>query len=253
MKTKITFSLFLLLALVLSACGAEAAATPAEEVSLDTVYTSVAMTLAAQPAEATSTLQPSATSTNAPIATLISLPTSTSFASLVSLSSGSTSCDNSIYISDVTIPDGTVITPGTTFTKTWSMQNAGTCTWSTSYSIVFYSGNAMSGVTTALSESVSPGGSISISVELTAPSTTGSYTGYWRLQNASGTSFGEAVYVQIVVSGSTATPTSTPTATSETNSYTSTPTTTPTATTAPTSTTMPTNTLEPTATTAPNP
>ena len=252
MKTKIIFSLFLLLALVLSACGAEATATPAEEVSLDTVYTSVAMTLAAQPVESTSTPQPAATSTNIPIATLINLPTATSGVSLISASSGVTSCDNSVYLSDVTVPDGTVLTPGATFTKTWSMQNTGTCTWSTSYSIVFYSGNAMSGVTTALSESVSPGGSINISVELTAPSTASSYTGYWRLQNASGTSFGEAVYVQIVVSGNTATPTSTSTATSETTSYTNTPTTAPTATNEPTSTTAPTNTPEPTATTAPD-
>ena len=246
MKTKIIFSLFLLLALVLSACGAEATATPAEEVSLDTVYTSVAMTLAAQPMESTSTPQPAATSINIPIATLVSLPTATSGVSLISASSGVTSCDNSVYLSDVTVPDGTVLTPGATFTKTWSIQNTGTCTWSTSYSIVFYSGNAMSGVTTALSESVSPGGSINISVELTAPSTASSYTGYWRLQNASGTSFGEAVYVQIVVSGNTATPTAT---TSETTSYTSTPTTAPTE---PTFTTAPTNTPEPTATTAPD-
>ena len=250
MKTKIIFSLFLLLALVLSACGAEATATPAEEASLDTVYTSVAMTLAAQPVESTSTPQPAATSTNIPIATLINLPTATSGVSLISASSGITSCDNSVYLSDVTVPDGTVLTPGATFTKTWSMQNTGTCTWSTSYSIVFYSGNAMSGVTTALSESVSPGGSINISVELTAPSAAGSYTGYWRLQNASGTSFSEAVYVQIVVSGNTATPTAT--TTSETTSYTSTPTTAPTATTEPTSTTALTNTPESTATTAPD-
>ena len=247
MKTKIIFSLFLLLALVLSACGAEATATPAEEASLDTVYTSVAMTLAAQPVESTSTPQPAATSTNIPIATLINLPTATSGVSLISASSGVTSCDNSVYLSDVTVPDGTVLTPGATFTKTWSIQNTGTCTWSTAYSIVFYSGNAMSGITTALSESVSPGGSINISVELTAPSTASSYTGYWRLQNASGTSFGEAVYVQIVVSGNTATPTAT--TTSKTTSYTSTPTTAPTE---PTFTTAPTNTPEPTATTAPD-
>lgn len=249
MKTKSTLNLFLLFTLALSACGAEATATPTEEVSLDGVYTSVAMTLASQPIEATSTPLPISTSTNAPIATLISQPTSTSFVSLVSVSSGGTSCDNSTYLSDVTIPDGTMLTPGATFTKTWSLQNAGTCTWSTSYSIVFYSGNAMSGVTTALSESVSSGGSESISVEMTAPSTAGTYTGYWRLQNASGTSFGEAVYVQIVVSGSTSTPTSTPTATEESDDEeesTSTPTT------APTATTVPTNTSEPTVTT-PNP
>ena len=256
MKTKSTLTLFLLLAYVLSACSAEATSTPVEEVSLDTVYTSVALTLVAQPVGATVTPSAISTPTKAPIATLISLATSTPFVNLVSSSSsgvsGAVGCDNAIYLSDVTIPDGTVLTPDSTFTKTWGLQNAGTCTWSTSYSIVFYSGSAMSGVTTALSDSVSPGASDSISVDLTAPSTAGTYTGYWRLQNASGTSFGEAVYVQIVVSGSTATPTFTPTESSETTSYTSTPTIAPSATTAPTATTEPTETPEPTATTEPD-
>ncbi len=252
MKTKNTLSLFLLATLLLSACGAEATATPSEEVSIDGVYTSVAMTLAAQSVASTPTPLPVSTSTKVPVATLISLSTSTPLANLVSSPnsgiSGAVGCDNSTYLSDVTIPDGTVLTPGETFTKTWSLQNAGACSWTTSYSIVFYSGNAMSGVTTALSESVSAGGSINVSVEMTAPSTAGSYTGYWRLQNASGTSFGEAVYVQIVVSGSTSTPTTTPTATSEDDEATSTPT----ATTAPTSTTAPTDTPEPTATETPS-
>lgn len=90
---------------------------------------------------------------------------------------------------------------------------------------------------------MSSGGSASISVELIAPTTAGSYTGYWRLQNASGVSFGEAIYVQIVVSGSTATTTYTPTATSEEEA-----TSTPTPTTEPTSTTEPTATPEPTET-----
>ncbi|MBI2332298.1 MAG: hypothetical protein HYU84_09110, partial [Chloroflexi bacterium] len=140
-------------------------------------------------------------------------------------------------------PDGTVLTPGSAFTKTWSLQNTGSCDWTTSYSIVFYSGNSMSGATTALSAAVSPGGSTDVSVSLTAPSTSGSYTGYWRLQNASGTSFGEAVYVQIAVSGSTPTPTSTSTATDESEEE---------ATSTPTSTTSPTETPVPTATETPS-
>ncbi len=242
MKTQRIAIALTLLALLISACGASETATPTEEITVDAVYTQVALTLSAQPPAATATLAP----TLASIPTIAILPTSLNSATpfsgttySISSSSSAVGCDNSAYLSDVTIPDGTVLTPGATFTKTWSLQNTGSCEWTTSYSMVFYSGNAMSGVTTSLSAAVSVGSSGSVSVEMTSPTTAGSYTGYWRLQNASGTSFGESVYVQIVVSGSTSTPTSTPTVTSEESASTSTSTTEPTATTAPTNTPEP--------------
>lgn len=240
MKEKIIF-LISVFALVLSACSGESESL-ADEITVDGVYTQVALTLSAQPAVVTSTSAP--TMTLAPTTTFIPVAPSTATSALVSYSLGNSgTCDNSAYLSDVTIPDGTEITPGSTFTKTWSLQNTGSCEWTTSYSIVFHSGNSMSGATTSLSEAVSSGGNASISVELIAPTTAGSYTGYWRLQNASGVSFGEAVYVQIVVSGSTATTTYTQTATSEEEA-----TSTPAPTTEPTSTTEPTAAPEPTET-----
>jgi hypothetical protein len=134
-------------------------------------------------------------------------------------------CDNSAFISDVSIPDGTVIDPRESFTKTWKFKNTGTCEWSTAYAITFISGNAMGGSTTALTVSVSAGEEVDISVKFVAPETAGTYYSYWRLQNASGSLFGQLVYVQIVVPGGNGTATSTP--------PTSTPTATPTLTTEP--------------------
>jgi hypothetical protein len=147
-------------------------------------------------------------------------------------------------LSDVTIPDGTILAPGESFTKTWLFQNTGTCTWSTSYSIALVSGSAMSGSTTALTSSVSSGGQINASVSMVAPSTNGTYTGYWKLANATGTAFGQSVYVQIVVSDDAATITPTPTSTDD-GDYTSTPTSTTAASTS-TSTMAPTSTPVPT-------
>jgi hypothetical protein len=111
-------------------------------------------------------------------------------------------CDNSAYISDVTIPDGTVMQPEEVFVKTWSLRNTGTCGWTTAYAIDFVSGKAMDGVITYMPQAVDPGGTVEISVGLAAPSTPGTYIGYWRLKNADGTFFGDLVYVQIVVPGS---------------------------------------------------
>jgi hypothetical protein len=230
MISKKSLIILSLIAVMLNACGAEATATPSQEEIMNQVYTVVAMTNAVT---ATSIPQPTSTAAFMPTVTLISiLPTATLFQGIVNPTSVS-SCDSSVYLSDVTIPDGTTMSPDEEFTKTWSLQNTGTCTWTTSYSMIYYSGNSMSGSATALPSAVSPGGSIEVSVDLAAPSSAGTYTGYWRLQNASGVTFGEAVYVQIVVSGSTATPT--PTSTSdEDEAYTSTPTTEPTYTPTPT-------------------
>jgi len=110
-------------------------------------------------------------------------------------------CDNADFVTDVTIPDGTVLDPGETFTKTWRLKNAGTCSWTPSYAIVFTNGDSMSGpATQALTANVNPGQTVDISVNLKAPSTPGNYTSYWKLRNAAGVLFA-TIYVDIKVGG----------------------------------------------------
>jgi hypothetical protein len=115
--------------------------------------------------------------------------------------------DASQYVSDVTIPDNTVMTPGQNFTKTWRLRNSGSCTWTTAYDTVFVDGNAMGGqATVALAGSVPPNATVDISFNLTAPSTNGTYRGNYRMRNESDVLFGTIFWVQIVV-GPTPTPT----------------------------------------------
>ena len=52
-------------------------------------------------------------------------------------------CDSAQYISDLTVPDGAAFAPGATFTKTWRLKNSGTCTWSTSYNLVWVGGDPL--------------------------------------------------------------------------------------------------------------
>jgi hypothetical protein len=112
-------------------------------------------------------------------------------------------CDNSAYVADVSVPDGTAVQPGAKFTKTWRINNTGSCTWSTGYRLVFVDGNAMGGGSTSLLAPVAPGSQTDISVAMTAPTTNGTFRGNWRMQNASGQPFGSQVYVQIKVDGGT--------------------------------------------------
>lgn len=95
---------------------------------------------------------------------------------------------------DVTYPDNTVVTPGQAFTKTWRLTNAGTCTWNSSYQLVFDHGDTM-GVPSTYSQpltagTVAPGQTVDVSVNLIAPLTSGTYTGYWRFKDPSNVYFG---------------------------------------------------------------
>ena len=116
-------------------------------------------------------------------------------------------CDRAQFISDVTVPDGTSFAPGFTFSKTWRLKNVGTCTW-TNYSLIFDSGEKMSGPDSALiPTSVAPGQTVDITISLTSPTTAGTYRGYWKLKNNTGIPFGigsagtKSFWVEIKVSG----------------------------------------------------
>ena len=132
-------------------------------------------------------------------------------------------CDKAQFIADVTVPDGTVMNPGATFTKTWRLKNVGTCAWSKSYQLVYSSGEQMGAPSSAaFTQDVPVGQTVDISINMTAPSAAGSYRGYWMFKNANGALFGIGIqanrpwWVDIKVSGPTVTPggpTKTPTPT----------------------------------------
>ena len=110
--------------------------------------------------------------------------------------------DNASFVTDVTIPDGTTLNPGQTFTKTWRMKNTGTTTWGSGYSWAFTSGDQMSAPSSVSVSSTSPNNTADISVNMVAPTTAGSYTGNWRMKNSQGQLFGDEVWVKINVSSS---------------------------------------------------
>lgn len=102
-----------------------------------------------------------------------------------------TRCDWVSFIADITVPDESTFGPSTSFVKTWRLKNIGACTWTTSYSLVFVSGDQM-GNTTAivLPKNVAPGETVDVSVTLTSPAASKGYKGNWMLKNASGVTFG---------------------------------------------------------------
>jgi hypothetical protein len=213
--------IFLAALFTLSACNLPKPTEPPDQ--------NAVLTIAAQTVQAQFTLNALLTPqvTFTPLATGTPLPP-TSTNTPPNTPSPTPLCDLALFVTDVTVPDGTVFQPGETFVKTWRLKNNGVCTWNSGYQVIFDSGDSLSGpATQALAGTVAPGQSVDLSVTLKAPSFAGAYRSYWKLRNAAGVLIpvangyqGAAFFVDIKV----VLPTSTPTATL---TPTPTPTTTP--------------------------
>lgn len=200
--------LFLVLATIL-ACGPFAPGDPQPAATLNALYTSAAETLGAMSTQAAGTLtvQPAVTGT-----LLISTASVTPFSTFTNVPpiQPITKCDAASFVADVTYPDGAVVGRGSAFTKIWRIKNIGTCTWTTSYAIVYVSGESFGApIAVAIPANVGPGQTIDLPLNLTAPSVDGRFRGNWKLRNASGilfgvgTSGGSNFYVDVNVSGYT--------------------------------------------------
>jgi hypothetical protein len=236
-KKQVTIFLFAA-ALMLTACNM--GATPAPTVDVNAINTAAFNTAVAQVAAAqtqTALAAPSATPTNtvAPITTVVLpgngtvLPTTAGGFPTVSFNTTPTtplagftavvspaapaatvslgdSCTNSAFEGDVTIPDWSVIAPGTNFTKVWKLRNTGTCAWDEGFALVYIGGSKpdLDPYTYKFSNKtdkdfVASGGAIDIGIKLTAPCTPGKYEGHWRMQNDQGYFFGTTLSVYIEV------------------------------------------------------
>jgi len=146
-------------------------------------------------------------------------------------------CHWAQFVDDVTIPDNTELVAGSVFTKTWRLKNIGVCDWTSGYRLIFDGGDQMNAPAELqfTTGTVPSGSTVDISIDLTAPETTGSYVGNFKLRSSDHNVFGIGanaqsnfwVKVDVIAPSPTPTATSTPTKTS-TPTLTPTPTETPT-------------------------
>jgi hypothetical protein len=192
-RRKTTTLVFMLAAgMILSACN-----FPGMGATPDLFATSAAQTVAARLNQSPGPDTDGTTPPEPPqIATTEAPPTEEPPTPTVTLSPTITKttipCDRAAFVTDVTIPDGEELEPNESFTKTWRLKNDGSCTWTSSYALIFDSGDSMGGPASKqlTSGTVAPGETMDVSVNLTAPSSPGTYKGYWKLRNGSGVNFG---------------------------------------------------------------
>jgi hypothetical protein len=155
--------------LFLTSCGA---GTPSPQVA--TLFPSPNPTLE----------QPAATS----IVILPAVPTSTPICT-----------DNLTFISDLTIPDGTVVTPGSILDKQWRIQNSGDCNWDAGYHLRLISGTPLGASPDQALYPARAGTQATERILFTAPQEAGEYVSEWQAYDENGIAFGESFYIKVEV------------------------------------------------------
>jgi hypothetical protein len=199
-KPTILLIAIILLGITLSACSASE-----PELDIDAQKTGFAQTANVQ-ASQTVEARPTLTETPIPSPTLTPTVTSTSTPILTPTESNSeeqppgTGTDTAAWLANDP-PDNTEFAPGDAFTVTWTIENIGSSTWTTSYYIQFATGEQMGAIEKIfLPYPVPPNRNVQISVDFVAPESTGAKRSDWKLVNDNDTAFFDFFIVIDVVS-----------------------------------------------------
>lgn len=203
-KIYVLFSLMTALALLLSGCAQPtpdvAGISTAAAQTVEARFTAQAAASTATPVPATETLVTQPASTAGTPAGVLPTETATPAQPASGGSSNGKACFAMTFLADVTIPDGMIVAPGVSFTKTWRVRNDGNCVWDQKYSLVLDKGDALSTVTSfPLTRVVKPGDSVDLSIEMLAPTTAGDYAGYWHIITPYGGAMGVGSYNQSLI------------------------------------------------------
>jgi hypothetical protein len=221
--TRRTIIFILLATVLLGSCAGQPPPSPTPDI--DAILTESIGTLSAAFFETQTALVPPATntplptvtplSTNTPLAlpspvapatqaffaTSVVFPTVTGtiYTPTLNPTSLAYGCNNLGLINDLPLSSASTMQPGQSFTKEWQVANTGTCEWTLGYRLIFVSGNAMEGNSTRPNNPIGPGKWTKLHVNLTAPNKEGTYSGYWKLSDGAGNTFGATLGVTITV------------------------------------------------------
>jgi len=202
---------FLALALVLVVCSTptvvvpptqdipavrtESAKTVVAKITIEAALAPTAtQTATSEPVVITATLAPTATQTPTALATATLIPTNKPVTSSGGSGAYPTATrrsgpDQAQLVSQEPI-DGTDYNAGEDFDGKWTFKNIGTSTWTTGFEYRFAGGTNLANANIyPLSKDVKPGESISIIVDMEAPSDGGRYVSNWELVNLNGDVF----------------------------------------------------------------
>ncbi len=167
---------------------------------IDTAAASLAATteIAATP-EVTQTLAPASPQ---PSLTLAPTPIPSQAAEVVDtpLPTPTVDCQADLrFISDVTVPDGTAVSPGQVIDKRWQVKNTGTCNWDERYRLQLVAGQELGAPKAQALVPALSGVKAIIRIVFTAPPDLGTYRSAWQAFDPQGEPFGDPIYIDILV------------------------------------------------------
>lgn len=103
------------------------------------------------------------------------------------------------YISDLTIPDGTIVAPGQVLDKRWQVENSGSCNWDKTYRLKLVAG---SNLNVPLEQALYParsGSQGTIRIIFIAPDDIGTHRSAWQAHTPQGEPFGDPIFIEITI------------------------------------------------------
>jgi hypothetical protein len=108
--------------------------------------------------------------------------------------------DGLAFLDDLTIPDNTIVAPGSSLDKQWLVENSGSCNWDSRFRLRLISGDPLGAQVEQALYPARAGTQAQLSILFTAPAEEGVYASEWQAFDPEGNPFGESFVIRIVVS-----------------------------------------------------
>lgn len=109
-------------------------------------------------------------------------------------------CQNNLtFLSDLTIPDGSIVSPGSTLDKRWEVENSGNCNWNVNYRVRLTAGPELDARKEQALFPARAGTHAIIRILFKAPEQPGTYRSAWQAFNEQGEPFGDPFFIEITV------------------------------------------------------
>jgi hypothetical protein len=109
-------------------------------------------------------------------------------------------CFNNLrFVDDITVPDNSFVTYGSSIDKQWLIENNGTCNWSSEYRIKHLGGAELGAPEEIMLYPARAGTQATVQILFTAPFTDGVYESAWQAFDPGGNPFGDPIYIRITV------------------------------------------------------
>jgi hypothetical protein len=108
-------------------------------------------------------------------------------------------CVNNLsFIEDITIPDNSFVTFGSSIDKQWRVENNGTCNWNAEYRLRHIGGAVLGAPEEVALFPAHSGTQATIQIKFTAPFAEGVYESAWQAFDPNGFPFGDPIYMRVV-------------------------------------------------------